>query len=783
MRYVLPVVCLCLIIAACIQVVHPSMGATAHHDLELQACPTSCPIRHIIIIVKENRSFDSYFGTFPGADGATTYTDPSGRIHPLNHEPDHLSSDLGHSYTQTQLAYDSGRMDRFSLIAGAIQRGVDVADSQFYKADIPNYWAYAKHFTLADHFFSTIRGPSFPNHQFSIAANDGNSAENPNTVYSWGCDSSPASRVLTIATNGTRQFAYPCFNYQTLADLLDIKGISWKYYAPGQGQPGYIWSAYDAIKHIRNGTEWSNHVVNYRQFSHDAATGQLPAVSWLIAPWEDSEHPPASACVGENWTVAQINAVMSNPQLWAQTAIILTWDDFGGFYDHVPPPKGPNSYLEYGFRVPTIVISPYARPGYIDHTQYDFDSILKLVEQVFGLPTLGNLDARANSLLGSFDFQQHPQAPLQLQQRQCPPNANYFVYVAAYPIFDSVGALSGQQALMVHYGDGSSGAIVLTTKTRLYLSTVGTAPLTPNQIQPGDHLIVLGTPDSQNSSAWIAAIVRDQDLRNSASIEGTVAFVDAARNQLILRSGVNVITLHLSRVSQLRSQSGEAIQLYQIEDGQSVKATGLYDEQMRSVLQTDMVRVLGKAPPLPLGAFLTPVQVKPGQNLYVYVQTRPSTAIRVSMVYPNRQTTTISNTADANGNGEFTVHVPFGMTTPKANNGKALIQVTKDNLSNATSVPFVILPGGLWVHVRSMVVKPGHRQTIFVSTDAYALIRIRIKWPNGRVLTVLRRANGNGWVRYRFIVLRYARHSKVARVFVQELTSEPKRSARATFKL
>ena len=139
----------------------------------------SNPIQHIVIMDKENRTFDNMFGTFPVANGATTYTDPSGQVHPLNHQPDHLSQDISHDPLSTHRAYDNGKMDRFSRISGAIQNGIDMADSQFYQADIPNYWAYAKTFTLADAFFSTVAGPSFPNHLFSIAGEDADVDANP----------------------------------------------------------------------------------------------------------------------------------------------------------------------------------------------------------------------------------------------------------------------------------------------------------------------------------------------------------------------------------------------------------------------------------------------------------------------------------------------------------------------------------------------------------------------------------------------------------------------------
>lgn len=387
----------------------------------------STPIKHIVIMDKENRSFDSMFGTFPGANGATTYSDPQGNIHPLNHQPDHLLNDLGHNHPNAIQAYDGGKMDKFSKVSGAIQNGIDESDSQFYQSDIPNYWKYAQTFTLNDNFFSTITGSSFPNHLFSIAGEDANVDAPPQGSGGWGCDASSNTTVEERAPDGTLTYVFPCFDFMTLGDLLDQAQLSWKYYAPGHGTGGYVWSSYDAIKHIRFGPDWTTHVVPYTQFATDAASGNLPSVSWLVEPGKLSDHPPHSICAGENWTVQQINAVMSNPQLWASTAIILTWDDWGGFYDHVAPAAGPNPQIEYGFRVPAIIISPYAKAGFVDHTFYSFPSMLKFAEDLFGLPSLTTLDGQANNMFNSFNFTQTPLPPLVLQQRSCPaaPTINY----------------------------------------------------------------------------------------------------------------------------------------------------------------------------------------------------------------------------------------------------------------------------------------------------------------------------------------------------------------------
>lgn len=377
------------------------------------------PIQHIVFLVKENRSFDSMFGTFPGANGTTTYTNFDGTKYTLYHQPDQLHNDIKHAYSTAVNAYDNGKMDRFLKIPGASQLGIIASISQLYQSDIPNYWAYAQNFTLEDNFFSTEMGPSFPNHLFTIAGEDGNAADTPKNG-GWGCDAASTARVETVDPNGVIKSVYPCFDFMTLGDILDQHGISWKYYAPPKGTAGYIWSTYDAINHIRNGSDWTNNVVSYKQFVTDAASGNLPAVSWLVQPGNISDHPPYSICAGENWSVQAINAIMGNSSLWAHTAIILTWDDWGGFYDHVAPPRGPNPYIEYGERVPTLIISPYARSGFVDHTFNSFPSMLKFVEDTFNLPSLTSLDGQSNDLFSAFNFNQTPLPPLVLQQRTCP---------------------------------------------------------------------------------------------------------------------------------------------------------------------------------------------------------------------------------------------------------------------------------------------------------------------------------------------------------------------------
>ena len=191
---------------------------------------------------------------------------------------------------------------------------------------------------IADHFFATMLGGSFANHLVTIAGQSMGVIDSPDSSTAWGCDSTKRTRVLTDTNSGKRKFVFPCFNGETLVDEANKAGVSWKYYAPAPGDLGYLWSTFDAVRHIRFSSQWDTNVVAPDQFQRDVNANTLPALSWLVAPLKQSDHPPASICAGQAWTVEQINAVMKSPA-WSSTVIILTWDDFGGFYDHVSPPR------------------------------------------------------------------------------------------------------------------------------------------------------------------------------------------------------------------------------------------------------------------------------------------------------------------------------------------------------------------------------------------------------------------------------------------------------------
>lgn len=580
-----------------------SWGIAAGDTLSGQAdAAGSCPqqsachqkITHVVFIVRENRSFDSMFGRFPGANGATTFTAPDGSVHPLAHQPDHIPLDVGHRPIDARIAYDGGKLDGFSKIMNARQDGVDFADSQLYQSEIPNYWRYAQRFTLDDAFFSTIMGPSFPNHLFTIGINGEHVDANPHGP-SWGCDSPKGSTVEQILPDGSISQTFPCWNFTTLTDLLDRQSVSWKYYAPVLGQYGYIWSTLDAVKHVRFGPEWKSHVVNYTSFALAARAGKLPAVSWLVSPPNISDHPPHSICAGENWAVKQINAVMSNAQSWKHTAIILTWDDFGGFYDHVSPPRGPDQNLEYGFRVPTIVISPYARPGNVDHTTYTFGSMLRFAEATFGLPSIGAQDGRANDMMASFDFSQKPLAPLTLSPRTCPAGSKTSADGMLPSTFSKmVGTTAGRPTMKAVFPDTPLvGRLVVDPKAKILNARSSAIHL--SDLTPGDALYTRGYPERARPTRFHIRLIKDINVL-TRTVTGVVARADAAHKRLTLARGPSGGQLALAMAPDvvIAGPEGRRQPLSALHTGARVRLSTTYNTRIHRYVAVHRISVLSR---------------------------------------------------------------------------------------------------------------------------------------------------------------------------------------------
>jgi phospholipase C len=387
-------------------VVIVAIGFCAFQSAAFQCQAQSAEIKHIVIIVQESRSFDTMFGQLPGANGATT-GDYLGQTVSLKQAP--LSSDpLPDNYSVTKGIIDGG-LDDFYYGNGNPEKSAYI---QFSRSELPNYWEYAQNFAVADNFFASTYGASFANHLYLVAAQSGNAIGNPDSSVAWGCDS-PAGTTVLLA-NGQKVF--PCFTIPTLPGELNPAGITWQYYAAPKGQAGYIWSALDAIKGIRESSQWTTNVLPVNQFVANALSGTLANVVWVTPPQVDSDSPPANVCAGENWAVQMINAIMESPE-WPSTAIFLTWSDYGGYYDHVAPPTVDSFGLS--LRVPTLIISPYVKAGLVEHQQTEFSSLLASVEHQYGLPPLTARDAAANDLWDAFDFNQQALSPLILSAQKC----------------------------------------------------------------------------------------------------------------------------------------------------------------------------------------------------------------------------------------------------------------------------------------------------------------------------------------------------------------------------
>ncbi|MEA2452020.1 MAG: phospholipase [Actinomycetota bacterium] len=432
---------LALLLGACTRdvgaVADPAKTPTDPSTSPSTASTDRNPIEHVVFIIKENRTFDHYFGRYPGAEGTRTGVLSTGRRMQLTDAPDIQPFDLGHDFQSGLIGVNGGAMDGFDKIP---LNGDSLAGyTQFRRATLPNYFRYADEFVLGDHMFSSMYGPTFPEHLYTVAAQSGRVTGNKITrgdITPGGyCDDpselvprfkqlSPDDRKLVMhaemvpdlpTVESFWENVAPCFDFKVLPDLLEEAGVSWRYY----GNSGF-YSALLAIKHIRFSKHWGTDVVREGRFMSDIRNEKLREVSWVLPGVGYDEHPGAahSVCKGENWTVRHLNALMRS-DLWDSTAVVMVWDDFGGFYDHVPPPH--LDVMGLGPRVPLLIISPWAKSGYVDSTTYEFSSVLKFIETLHGLDNLTARDEQASDMLGAFDFEQDPSDhKLLLSQRRCP---------------------------------------------------------------------------------------------------------------------------------------------------------------------------------------------------------------------------------------------------------------------------------------------------------------------------------------------------------------------------
>lgn len=364
----------------------------------------STPIRHFVVLMQEGHSFDNYFGTYPGADGLPADVclpidvnnvqkkSSCVRPYPIG---DHSIEKMSHTAQVFALQRNDGRMDGFVDALRRRNQDGTVAMGYYTDVDLPFYWNLADEYVLFDRFFSSAAAGNVWNRMFWLSATPGTSAYQI-----------PAGGYL---------------NVPTIFDALEQRGVSWKVYIQNYNPALTYHAAQDdgtmpaqvqrmpllAMPRFVDTPALFKHIAGIDQYFEDVRTGALPAVAYVV-PTSASEYPPGRPENGQRFARGLINALMQS-DAWNHAAFVLTYDDWGGWYDHVPPPQA-DSY-GYGFRVPTLLVSPYARRGYIDHTQLDHTALLKFITANYGLTPLAQRDAQAGSLLGAFDFAQPPRPP------------------------------------------------------------------------------------------------------------------------------------------------------------------------------------------------------------------------------------------------------------------------------------------------------------------------------------------------------------------------------------
>ncbi|MGA8099741.1 MAG: alkaline phosphatase family protein [Candidatus Cybelea sp.] len=373
-------------------------------------------ISHVVIVIQTNRSFDNLFATFPGAEGTTIGKTYGGQTIPLKKSNLFSPKLYQNSRAGFLVDYDNGNMDGWSSVFVNRQRCATCAYEYVNPRQIQPYWTMARRYVLADHMFPTENSGDFSSHQDLIrgssALNAQESAIDFPTHGPWGCDAQKGTTTPAIWSTGKyqRKGPTPCFSYQTLRDLLDAQKISWKYYVPalyGSGLAGAYWDPFDAISAVRYSPEFTTNISTPEtNFFSDVSNGSLPSVSWVSPNNQNSDHAGfGKRDTGPAWVAKIVNTV-GKSKYWNSTAIIVVWEDWGGWYDHVAPPQ--LDYAGLGIRVPMIVVSPYAKAGYVSHTQYEFGSIVRFVEDTWNLGRLGTTDTRAASIDDVFDFSQKP---------------------------------------------------------------------------------------------------------------------------------------------------------------------------------------------------------------------------------------------------------------------------------------------------------------------------------------------------------------------------------------
>jgi phospholipase C len=399
-------------------------------------------ITHVVYIVQENRSFNNLFMGYPGAYTVSSGRDSSGRrivLRPVSlrkqYTIDHSSIAMFAACNGTgTLPGTKCRMNGFNnefvCCSGKLKRPQYVyADP----VDTKPYFEMAHEWVLADRMFQSQLDESFVAHQYVIAAQAQSAVDLPNGP--WGCPPGPSDSVETI--NADRSYGgleLPCFDYETLGDELDRAGLTWRFYSSAYDTPssgfGAVWSSYQAVKHIYDGPDWKKDVITpQKRFLLDVPAGKLANFTWITPICANSDHVNCGGGHGPSWVATLVNAI-GKSKFWKSTVIFVQWDDWGGLYDPVPPPF--KDYDGLGFRVPLLVISPYAKRDYVSHVQYETASVLRFAEDLFGLGQLAAADRRANSpALDCFDFTKRPRA---FEPIHAPEGRHFFLYEQAHDL-------------------------------------------------------------------------------------------------------------------------------------------------------------------------------------------------------------------------------------------------------------------------------------------------------------------------------------------------------------
>lgn len=413
----------------------PELGARA----ELLQPNATSKVQHVIIVVQENRSFNDLFSGYPGAKTASYGYDSQGAKIKLSQigletpwDIDHSSGGFFAACNGTgKIPGTKCRMNGFDQEYVSCGSSCPVPHPQYAyvpRSETQPYWEMAKQYVLADRMYaSNFDASSFISHQYIISGQAESAVDYP--YSSWGCSGGSQDRIGKVGPQ--RQIPHGnevvCWDPTTLGDELDKARISWGYYAVSYSGYIGIWSAYQAIKHIYYGPDWSKDVITPpSQFLTDVSNGKLRTVSWVTPTWPNSDHAGSGSNTGPSWVASIVNAV-GQSKYWKSSAIFIMWDDYGGWYDSEPP-----AYVDYdglGLRLPLLVLSAYAKKDYVSHVHYEHGSILKFVEDTFGLGRLTASDKRAKSpATDCFDFTKPPRAFVPIH---APHDASYFLHQPA----------------------------------------------------------------------------------------------------------------------------------------------------------------------------------------------------------------------------------------------------------------------------------------------------------------------------------------------------------------